>query len=66
MEKCYEYFDCKLTDCFLYKNENLNCWDYSDKTLCNNHNFEEYIEIKCSVCIHYIKHHGNNKKNSVF
>lgn len=60
MERCYEYLDCKQTDCIMYKNpENKNCWEV-DGTLCNNPSFEIIRKARggrkidaCVSCIYY-------------
>lgn len=57
MEKCYEYFDCKKTDCIMFTKDLItyNCWEI-DETLCNHpqHKIFEKLDLKkCDVCIYY-------------
>lgn len=57
MEKCFEYFGCKKTDCIIFgmdKNTN-NCWDI-EETLCNHPNpdiFKKLVISKCKLCLYY-------------
>ena len=59
MEKCYEFFKCKKTECIVHKN-NMNCWDV-EGTLCDAHNndlklLQKLFENKkeyCKLCLYY-------------
>lgn len=55
MEKCYEYFDCKETNCIMFSKETKDCWNFSDETHCNNPNFKDLGPSKCTWCIYYRK-----------
>ena len=64
MEQCYEYFDCKKSDCDKYKNKDKPCWEYNI-TSCKSHNdamnflcesFDNKIDA-CELCWYY-KHHA--------
>ena len=56
MEKCYEYFDCKSTDCAIKTNKiEIKCWE-SNETLCHSEhmeNIEKRVDNKCNYCIYY-------------
>ncbi len=67
MEKCYEYFNCKQTQCSRRRqaNNNLQCWEVED-ALCYKHsNFlialreegKSKIEF-CKFCSYYKEHYN--------
>lgn len=56
MEKCYEYYSCKETDCIMFKKDEntINCWDF-DETLCNHANLDVFKKLhlsKCELCLY--------------
>ena len=54
MEKCYDYYSCKKTNCIMFKLDanNINCWDI-EGTLCN-HPYIEKLDIdRCKLCLYY-------------
>ena len=59
MEKCYEYFGCRKTECPMYRRKDVNCWEL-EETLCFGDN-NEFIKSKlfgtgkkkCDICIYY-------------
>ena len=64
MEKCYEYFGCKKTECIVYKNlSDKPCWE-TEGTLC----FFEPIQViddtnekaKCDFCLYRNTYDKNN------
>ena len=59
MKRCYEYFECKQTDCPARKiPDNKQCWEVKG-TLCNSHGVEEIDSIlggrlyACENCSYY-------------
>lgn len=67
--KCYEYFDCKLTDCPMFQDDSRPCWE-QDNTLCNNpckevmvRHGEKRIEA-CKVCCYYRDQHRGDPGGS--
>jgi len=67
LEKCYEYFACRRTDCVRHKFEDKKCWEI-DGTLCDTHDevtkvMQEEGENKSEICKLCIYYRQNNWKN---
>ncbi len=59
MEKCYEYFDCKQTECVMFQKGDQPCWK-TEGTLCFFQPITPLVEEvnykeKCDFCLY--KHH---------
>lgn len=53
MERCFEYFNCKKTDCIAHNKTNeTKCWDLKD-TQCVHPLFEHLKVKKCSICLYF-------------
>ncbi len=56
MEQCYDYFQCKKTECPSYtRNPEKQCWE-TDNTLCNSPQqivMVKYDKNKCAYCLYY-------------
>ena len=59
MEKCYNYFNCKKTECVMFQNKGeQSCWE-TEGTLCFFPPFKSIIEEtnqkeKCNFCLYKI------------
>ena len=69
MQKCYEYFDCKQTECVMFESkETRACWEV-DTINCHNDGIEGFGKITpeakkklCEVCQYYKEMNGDEKK----
>jgi len=65
MEKCYDFFKCKKTECVIQTNNHLVCWDV-DEALCDSYNsdldlLQKLFESKkeyCELCLYYQEHNN--------
>lgn len=57
MEKCYDYFDCKKTECVMFQNkDDQPCWN-TERTLCFFPPLTPLVEAvnekeKCDYCLY--------------
>ena len=63
-DTCYEYFDCKETECIRRENLAVNCWDIVDvRCHCHSDGFEKLQKqlgsklAACKLCIYYQSHY---------
>lgn len=56
MEKCYEYFACRQTECVMRNSgNNVKCWEM-EETLCHSEHLqilERLHKDKCNYCIYH-------------